>query len=208
MRGYTLLMDLTTAPTLEALKASAVSLIRQWVTLEAGRTEVLRNLAEVIVETRSQFITEEGLPDWGGRSWEYRQHAHAIYSEAGVPPDAQAGIQAAIRYHVGNLLRDRLTPEELNASGLRTASPKERIAAQRASLVAEAEALGARQRYATPSSLVDSAEHALQSVRKRLSAASLPETEATVERLTKLIREAQETLAAAVRALEKFSPRG
>lgn len=181
--------------------------MKEWAALESGRTQVLRSLAEVVVELRSRTL-ENGTPDWAGRSWEYRQAAHAAYEAAGIPADAQAGIQAAIRYHVGNLLRERLTPEELQRAGLLGVSPRERIAAQRASLVADAEA-GGRRRNATPSSLMDAADNALEAAQRRLEGGvDRREAVASVERLGRLLERVQATLEVAQKNLEKFTVRG
>lgn len=90
------------------------------------RTSHLRDLADVLVELRSRF-DYEGLPDWAGRSWDYRMAAQELYESSGVKPDVAAHIQAVVRYHVGNVLRRRVSQAELKKVGLLQRSPKERI---------------------------------------------------------------------------------
>jgi hypothetical protein len=52
-------------------------------------------------------------------------------SMANVPADDVTTVQAAIRYHSGNILRDRLDQDTLDSLGLRSASPRERSVEKR-----------------------------------------------------------------------------
>ena len=124
---------------LDSLSTSAVALVRQWDRSEVSRTQTLRDLAEVVMALRSRFA-HRGLPDWAGRSWEYRSHMTAIYEAAQVPHASQVAIQSSLRYHVGNLLRDTLPASDLEAVGLKTESPKDRVADHRELLQAAADA--------------------------------------------------------------------
>ena len=47
-----------------------------------------------------------------------------IYEGAQMPRERQDTFQAALRYHVGNLLRERADESELAAVGLTTTSPR------------------------------------------------------------------------------------
>jgi hypothetical protein len=101
------------------------ALVAEAVELDDQKTQVLIRLAKVIVQLRSRFKTTKGDVDWAGRSQEYRDTAARIYSEAGVPPDSASNIQAAVRYHVGNVLRDVAPAEAIEAAGLQPASPRQ-----------------------------------------------------------------------------------
>lgn len=115
---------------LKALVDRGVHLVRAYNETDKRRTDYLKALAEVIVALREQF-DYEGRPDWAGRSWEYRTTVASIYEMAGIPPSSTDGLQSSLRYHVGNLLRERLTPEQLSEAGLLVQSPRERVAEQR-----------------------------------------------------------------------------
>lgn len=125
----------------EALVDLGARLVGLWAHIEESKTEVLRALARVIVELRSRFRQPGEPPDWAGRSWEYRQAAERLYEAAGVPPDSVANVQAALRYHVGNLLRETVPPKELEAAGLLPSSPRDRIRQARSEAAAALEAL-------------------------------------------------------------------
>jgi hypothetical protein len=96
------------------------------------RTAHLRATAETLVDARSHFYTSDGLTDWTGRSYAYKRFVGEVYSDAAVPREDLATLQASLRYHIGNALRDRLSPDELDALGLRTVSPRDRSVEKRA----------------------------------------------------------------------------
>ncbi len=50
-----------------------------------------------------------------------------IYKNAGVTEDTLDTVQAALRYHVGNLLRETKSAEDLAAVGLTSISPRARL---------------------------------------------------------------------------------
>ncbi|CCQ44301.1 putative uncharacterized domain protein [Pseudarthrobacter siccitolerans] len=95
------------------------------------RTENLKAAARALVEGREHFYTREGEPDWLGRTYAYRTWVREIMSKAHVPGDEVTNLQAAIRYHSGNVLRDRLSGEQIESLGLKKASPRERSVEQR-----------------------------------------------------------------------------
>lgn len=109
------------------------------------KTDHLKDLAHVVVDLRGSFHLDDGRQDWSGRSPGYRQAMADVYARSQVPRDKLDTVQAALRYHVGNLLRDRATDEELAAVGLVARSPKERLANQRHALAAQREAAAPRQ---------------------------------------------------------------
>lgn len=111
----------------EALKADAVRALRRLP--DAAETEhplLYREAAEAMVKLRGLFTTGDGRPDWRGQSWEYRQAVSDIYNSAHLPPEPNAPAKSALRYHLGNLLRERLSASELEEAGLNTMTPKDR----------------------------------------------------------------------------------
>lgn len=107
--------------------ALGTQLIQAYAAVEETKTEILRRLALVVIKLRSLHRTPDGDVDWAGRSWDYRQTVERMYEAAGIPPDSASGIQAALRYHVGNALRSLVPAKELEAVGLLPTSPRERV---------------------------------------------------------------------------------
>jgi hypothetical protein len=107
---------------LAELHGQGVKTLKELLAVEQKLTPIYRQFAEVIVGIRKEF------DDWTGRSQAYRDAVAAMYAEADVPADSQANHQAAIRYHVGNLLREKLPKRKLQELGLDTASPAARKA--------------------------------------------------------------------------------
>lgn len=125
-------MTKTKTRALSTLKKEGAELVGWYHSVEESKTDILKRLAEVVVEVRSQFHDEEtGQPDWRGKSWEYRQFMTELYEAAGVPPASVAGVQSSLRYHTGNRLREVVPPEELERAGLLADSPKLRMEKQR-----------------------------------------------------------------------------
>lgn len=117
------------------LKEQAVAAIRAGSRTDddGERTRQYRAAAEALVDARPFFTGTDGLPDWGGRSHDYRVWVGECYGEAGVLPAERHRVQGAIRYHVGNLLREKAPKEALEALGMATTTtPIERGAKQRA----------------------------------------------------------------------------
>lgn len=128
----TITPEIVTAKITEAdVVRVGAQLVRAYAQVEETQTEILRRLALVVVKLRSYYRTGDGAVDWAGRSWDYRQTVERMYSEAGVPPDSAANVQAALRYHVGNALRELVEPEELASAGLLPTSPRQRLQAAR-----------------------------------------------------------------------------
>jgi hypothetical protein len=90
------------------------------------RTALLRDLAEATVEFREHFLTTTGEPDWAGRTGIYRAEVNELYAGTGFKPLEAKAIQKLARYHVANILRERLSTEDIEAIGLRAESPRER----------------------------------------------------------------------------------
>ena len=132
---------MSTKPT--QLVEQAVPVLRRYLT--DPHTADLRELAELIIQLRSAHTLEDGRTDWGGRSPAYRQSMTDLYHRAAVPADKADTIQAAIRYHVGSLLRERTKGEELAAVGLSPIAPRQRLATRRQVLQAQAASAAPRQ---------------------------------------------------------------
>lgn len=112
---------------LGALRRDVTRLLKKYLrTSDEERTPILRALAEDLVSAREHFTRDDGSPDWKGRSYPYRVWVRDVFADAGVPKDDLPTIQAAIRYHVGAVLRARLDEDTLAEYGLIPRSPKER----------------------------------------------------------------------------------
>ncbi|QDF14201.2 hypothetical protein SEA_GARDENSTATE_28 [Microbacterium phage GardenState] len=114
------------APSLEAIRTRAADAMRGYVDHEgAERTLFAKDAARALIDSRLHFQTRDGETDLLGRSREYRQFVTACLDEAAIPRDDRASLQAAIRYHISPLIRERF-PEEVAALGLEPGSTVER----------------------------------------------------------------------------------
>lgn len=117
---------------LKDLTEEGVNLLKQAHDLHTSLTATYRRFAEVVVDLRKRFPNTAGNgPDWKGTTQAYRDHIAAIYKASGVPEDSVSSMQAAIRYHIGNVLRERLTEDELAEAGLAAQGPLDRARAAR-----------------------------------------------------------------------------
>ena len=105
-----------------------------------GGTTILRSLAHVLVELRARHETSDGVTDWAGRSGDYRSAAASIYEQSRLSEDELTAMQAALRYHVGNVLRAVAPADELAALGMTTKRPVDRVRDTRERLAALARA--------------------------------------------------------------------
>jgi hypothetical protein len=127
----------------EGLTARGAAYARHYATIEGEATTTLKNIAVVLVVLRSRCTDTEGRIDWHGRSQEYRDHAGDVYRRAGITPETAERIQRAVRYHIGNHLRDVVPPEVLTEYNLKPSKPLDRNRAARetrSALVATARA--------------------------------------------------------------------
>ncbi|UVK63547.1 hypothetical protein SEA_JANEEMI_27 [Arthrobacter phage Janeemi] len=121
-----------TPATLPSIQKSAINAIHASLSAtDNERTDLLRDAARLFIDARAHFFTREGEPDWLGRTYAYRTWVREVMSAARVPGDTITSLQAAIRYHSGNILRDRLGDEEIADLGLRKESPKQRSVEKR-----------------------------------------------------------------------------
>lgn len=112
--------------TVEQLKARGAAYVTEYVRIEKAPTILLRNIAAVVVALRLRH------DDPLGRTQAYRDEAADMYRLANIPADSKESTQAAVRWHIGAVLRDVLPSEELKALSLKTTKPVERQATRRA----------------------------------------------------------------------------
>ena len=119
---------LSTVTTLDECRGNAVSLLKRYrrASTKEERTPLLRDLAETLVDARHHFERADGSPDWKGRSYAYRVFVREVYEEARISRDEQATVQAAVRYHVSNVLRERLDADTLAEYDLQPEGSRER----------------------------------------------------------------------------------
>lgn len=111
----------------------AVNALRNYKKGEDGgdKTTHLRTVAAAFVDAREHFFTPQGEPDWLGRTHAYRVWVRETMGLASIQADELTTIQAAIRYHVGNIVRERMDSDTLQGLGLRSSSPKQRSVEKR-----------------------------------------------------------------------------
>lgn len=109
-----------------ALLARGAAYAREYARVEGKATTLLKNLAVVIVAIRKQH------DDMRGSSHEYRQAVAELYRSANIPPDSSSRLQAAVRWHISNVLRRHMTTRELERTNLQTTSALERMQDARA----------------------------------------------------------------------------
>ncbi|WWV91858.1 hypothetical protein GMYAFLOJ_CDS0028 [Microbacterium phage phiMiGM15] len=115
-----------TSPELDEIKRRAADGMRGYLDHEgAERTINAKKIAEALVDARPLFYTRNGDPDYLGSSHAYRAFVSSALDEAGVPKADRSSLQAAIRYHVSPMLRDRYG-EEVARLGLEPGSTRER----------------------------------------------------------------------------------
>ncbi|WVX87946.1 hypothetical protein SEA_SNEK_26 [Arthrobacter phage Snek] len=116
-------------PDIQKAASEALSSARS--ATDSRRTELLRDTARYFIDAREHFFTREGEPGWLGRTHAYRTWVREVMSSANIPGDEVTSLQAAIRYHSGNVLRDRLDGDTIDDLGLRKESPRERSVEKR-----------------------------------------------------------------------------
>lgn len=121
---------------LSDIRADIVDTLRQLAAApeDADNVTMLRRAtAAAMLEARAHFITKDGSPDWSGRTYAYRELTREVFSEAGISREDAPTIQASIRYHSGNLIRQHVPEDELATAGFALQeSPRQRSAARRA----------------------------------------------------------------------------
>jgi hypothetical protein len=119
--------------TRDQLENEIVRLLRALRIADESRAATLRrDLAEATVALREHFLTPAGHPDWSGSSGHYRTAMRELYSRADYSPEQRRITQSTVRYHIGNIVRERLSTSELEAAGLTAPSPHDRQRNRRA----------------------------------------------------------------------------
>lgn len=128
------------------LRARAVSLLKEYLRAPVeSRTRIIRELGETLIETRAQFERPDGSPDWTGRTHAYRRAIREMYDDAGIGERDRAQIQGAVRFHIANILRERLTEEQLAEYSLLPRGPHDRDRDNRSTKSAIVAAVSARE---------------------------------------------------------------
>ena len=87
---------------------------------------VVRPVAEKMVELR-RLYESDGIPDWNGRSYEYKAAIASALREAGAPTEAEDNsLHALIRHHVSNVVREQAPLADMQALGRDPDSPTAR----------------------------------------------------------------------------------
>nr|WSW58489.1 hypothetical protein OG513_07775 [Streptomyces sp. NBC_00998] len=122
----TLSFDSLEHETEEQLLVRGAAYVREYDAIKTKETTLLKNIATVLVGIRQRCVDQDGRTDWQGRTHRYRQLAADLYSRSGIQLGSDSPIQAAVRYHIGNILREVVPPAELAQFNLKVQSPVER----------------------------------------------------------------------------------
>lgn len=115
----------------EAQEKHAIVSLRRLVSYDSKRTAALKAFAQDVCTLRRLY------DDPAGTSGPYKDAIQRVYAAVEIPPDSESSLQASIRYHIGNALREEFTAEELQAVGLSEKTPLERAREARQSPTAE-----------------------------------------------------------------------
>ncbi|MEV7250225.1 hypothetical protein [Streptomyces cyaneofuscatus] len=108
------------------LVARGQAYAKEYAVVRGKAATLLKNLAITQVALRVKY------DDMRGQTGPYRAVVGDMYAGLGLPEDEVDKMQAAVRYHVGNIIRRHMTPRELEAAGLRKDTPIERQRDERA----------------------------------------------------------------------------
>jgi hypothetical protein len=184
---------------LDSIQQGAVSALRRY--LSEPNTPDLKEVARSFVDAREHFFSKDGTPDWVGRTHVYRRWVRETMSLANVPGDEISSLQAAIRYHTGGYLREKLDSDTLVSLGLREASPRERSVEKRERYSEVLSLFGAGPRIEGAEDVIRAAE-LMESTLRRVSldaVAKMPkkDREAIREAMTTLCKHADAVAEAA-----------
>jgi hypothetical protein len=154
---------------LQSIQRVAIDCLRAYMRGGDEKTTHLREAATAFVDAREHFFTPEGQPDWLGRTGAYRRWVRETFTLASVPNEDRATVQAAIRYHTGNILRDgRVDADTLEDLGLRAESPRERSTEKRIAQTATLSIFSGGQEITDGAQIV-SALHLMEVALRRVS---------------------------------------
>lgn len=108
------------------LRARGAAYAREYHRIHGGQTVLLKNLAMVVWAIRLKH------DDPRGTTHDYRQEVAEMYRQASIPPDSLSGLQAAVRWHLGSIIRQQLPAKQIKELGLLDSSPTERQQDRRA----------------------------------------------------------------------------
>ncbi|AYN57744.1 hypothetical protein PBI_DRMANHATTAN_24 [Arthrobacter phage DrManhattan] len=148
------------------------------------RTDLLREAARLFIDAREHFYTKDGDPDWLGRTHAYRLWVREVMSGAHVPGDEITSLQAAIRYHAGNMLRDKLDDDALDALGLKKSSPRERSIEKRVKTSGTLNLFGGGAEITEAEDIVRAC-YLIEAALKRVNAATIAKMPAKARRETR-----------------------
>lgn len=174
-------MDNKTASLPDIQKTATEAIHASLTASDAVRTELLREAAKLFIDAREHFYTKEGEPDWLGRTHAYRLWVREIMSGAHVPGEDITSLQAAIRYHSGNMLRDRLDDSALSDLGLKKSSPRERSVEKRERTSGTLNLFGGGAEISDPEDIVRACA-LIEAALKRVNAATIAKLPAKARR--------------------------
>lgn len=192
-------MNNKTATLPEIQKAATDAIYRSLAAPDTARTALLREAAHYFIEAREHFFTKEGEPDWLGRTHAYRLWVREVMTGAHVPGEDVTSLQAAIRYHSGNMLREKLDDETLADLGLKKSSPRERSVEKRERTSGTLNLFGGGAEISDPEDIVRACS-LIEAALKRVNAATVAGLPAKERRET---REALRSVAERALALAK-----
>lgn len=91
----------------------------------AGSTDARVGLAGLLVDLRATFTDAQGRPDYAGGSGPYRAAVYRVYHDADLEKKERDRVKWGVQHHLHHALRERLTPEQLDAYGLNTRARNE-----------------------------------------------------------------------------------
>ncbi|UIW13442.1 hypothetical protein SEA_AMYEV_26 [Arthrobacter phage Amyev] len=177
-------MNNKTATLPEIQKAATDAIHRSLGASDAVRTELLREAAQLFIDAREHFFTKEGEPDWLGRTHAYRLWIREVMSGARVPGESVTSLQAAIRYHSGNMLRERLDDDTLADLGLKKSSPRERSVEKRERTSGTLNLFGGGAEISDPEDIIRACS-LIEAALKRVNAATVASLPAKERRATR-----------------------
>lgn len=157
----------TSSAHIEAMKNRAPQLVRKadLSNDKYEKAEAIKELSELLLQLRGEFTTEDGSPDWTGRTYAYRNAVRELFSFSGVPRERTIKMQALTRYHMGNMLRAQLGPDELESLGLLVESPNERSNDKRRARMDVVRAVRGQDQELEPELALHAAEQLLRRLR-------------------------------------------
>ncbi|WNN93982.1 hypothetical protein SEA_NITRO_26 [Arthrobacter phage Nitro] len=189
-------MNNKTATLPEIQKAAMDAIYRSLGASDNVRTDLLREAAQLFIDAREHFYTKEGEPDWLGRTHAYRLWVREVMTGAHVPPEDVTSLQAAIRYHSGNMLRERLDDDTLEDLGLKKLSPRERSIQKRERTSGTLNLFGGGAEISDPEDIIRACT-LIEAALKRVNASTIAKLPAKARRETRAA-----LLSVAVRAEE------